>query len=460
MATTEQRTGFRLPWATEPRSDAAPEADADYSDPTVAIRAALLATEGHGAEQLATHKTAGAKATTDPANEAITAEATVTQDTATPTIDPRLAALSGMDDAPTLDSNGAAPAEPAAPAAPKARRDNPLVAGLVRAMREAAQTARDEALAKLAEEAKARIETIHAESAEAATLIRKQSEEDVAGIRDWSKAEMARIREETEERIAGRRRRLELEVDDHAALVAHRIERVQAAATTFEGEMDRFFKALLAEEDAARLAGFAVQLPEPPSLEDVAVNDGWTPSRTLDSGDAAAAEAAALADLDDDELSEPAAAATVDPETADAEEIAKAAFVDLPPGYDPDIDSDGADDADTDTDSGDSDVVQRLATFTGPAVGDEDSTSSRITVVGLVSVASIAGFKRAIGRLPGVTGVAVSSGPSGDFVFTIQHAASVDLRALIPALDGFTATVTGDADGVLSVSATEPDAKS
>lgn len=371
MATTEQRTGFRLPWAAEPRIEAA--VDEPAPSPAANVPAEASA---------ATAVEATTEASTDPGAEA-----------------------------PTQD-HAAGPVT--------SRRANPLVAGLVRAMRDASQTARDESLARFAETAKARVEGIHAESADATAAIRRQSDADIAGIRDWSKAEMARIREETEERIAARRRRLEQEVDEHAARLEHHIELVQAAVATFEAEMEGFFKALLAEEDPARLAGFAEQLPEPPTLEDNGQLDDWSPARTLDSSNAAAAEADFLADLGDTSTEAAASGAT--------ETIAV----------------------------GDLDVVERLATFTDPATDRDPATSTRISVVGLVSVARIAGFKRAIGRAPGVSGVSVASGPNGDFVFTVRHAASADLRTLIPDLDGYAATITNDADGVLSVSASEP----
>ncbi|MBI3746146.1 MAG: hypothetical protein HY264_06405 [Chloroflexi bacterium] len=356
-------------------------------------------------------------------------EAGVTQDTSTATIEHGSAAWPTSDEAPIATSSVPEPTRSAA-APLKARRDNLLVTGLVRAMHEAAQAARDEALTKFAETAKARVEGIHAESADAAAEIRRQSEQDIAGIRDWSKAEMARVREETEERIADRKRRLETEVDDHAARVEHRIELVQGAVATFEGQMERFFTALLAENDPARLAGFAEQLPEPPALEDDGGLEDWQPARTLDADNAAAAEASFLADIEVTDIGSDAA----DADAADAETMT-------------DEDHLAVDDAH---------VVERLAAFTDPASGREVTTSTNLSVVGLISVASIASFKRALGRAPGVRGVSVSSGPNGDFVFTVQHAASVDLRTLIPELDRFSATITGDADGVLTVSASEP----
>jgi predicted AlkP superfamily pyrophosphatase or phosphodiesterase len=79
-------------------------------------------------------------------------------------------------------------------------------------------------------------------------------------------------------------------------------------------------------------------------------------------------------------------------------------------------------------------------------------------VVGLVSVASIASFKRHLGRLPGVQSVGVSSGPDGEFLFAVNHAADASLRDLIPGLPSFQARVTGTSDGVLNVTAHDPEA--
>ena len=51
--------------------------------------------------------------------------------------------------------------------------------------------------------------------------------------------------------------------------------------------------------------------------------------------------------------------------------------------------------------------------------------TSQVVVTGLVSVASIASFKRHLGRVQGVQSVGVSSGPDGEFVFKVAHGADV-----------------------------------
>ena len=53
------------------------------------------------------------------------------------------------------------------------------------------------------------------------------------------------------------------------------------------------------------------------------------------------------------------------------------------------------------------------------------AATSQVVVTGLVSVASIASFKRHLGRVAGVQSVGVSSGPDGEFVFKVAHGADV-----------------------------------
>ena len=86
-----------------------------------------------------------------------------------------------------------------------------------------------------------------------------------------------------------------------------------------------------------------------------------------------------------------------------------------------------------------------------------DAATTRVIVTGLVSVASIASFKRHLSRQPGVRHVGVSSGPDGEFLFTVQHEAEVSLRDLIPTIPGFQARVTGGGDGVVTASAHDPE---
>jgi hypothetical protein len=93
-----------------------------------------------------------------------------------------------------------------------------------------------------------------------------------------------------------------------------------------------------------------------------------------------------------------------------------------------------------------------------PPQGERATT--RVMVTGLVSVASIATFKRSLGRVPGVSTIGVASGPDGEFVFTVSHDSGIRLGDAIVALPGFEARVTAETSGGLEVAAHDPDAGS
>lgn len=300
--------------------------------------------------------------------------------------------------APT-DHEDAAPT-PAMPApAPRpGRRENPLVAGLVRAMREAAETSRAQTLEELRVEAQAQVEAIRSGATDGAADVRKKAEDDIAEIREWAKAETARIRQESEQRIADRREAQTREQAEYEAGVETRVAQVEAAVASFEQEMARFFELLLAEEDPARLATLAERAPEPPILAELPeLAPVPIATAALAPDDAAAAEAAAFEALGQSEEG-PAEA---------------------------------------------------------PAGGAEPGVA-RILVTGLTSVAGISAFKGALSHVPGVTNVSVAAGEPGSFVFTVQHDGEANLRAAIPDLPGFGARITADDGATVTVAAREP----
>jgi hypothetical protein len=120
-----------------------------------------------------------------------------------------------------------------------------------------------------------------------------------------------------------------------------------------------------------------------------------------------------------------------------------------------------AGDGDEITEIGDDDLAARLAGLVpgkpSSKVHSSEAATTQVVVVGLVSVASIASFKRHLGRVSGVQSVGVSSGPDGEFMFAVHHSADVVLRDAIPSLPSFQARVTSNADGVLNVTAHDPE---
>ncbi|MGZ8724709.1 MAG: hypothetical protein ACXWYG_11785 [Aeromicrobium sp.] len=316
------------------------------------------------------------------------------------------------------------------------RRATKFMAELSRAMQAAVENARTETLARFEIEAKSVVDEIHAGAANGEAELRNKADGDVAAIREWSKSEIARVREETESRIAARKAGLDEEMVEHAATIEARTERIAAVVAAYEVELAAFFERLHAEEDPTRIATMAESMPEPPSLVDVAASvssagapSAERPARVLaptDGGDgsgvdfaAAEAEAASFtADLgSEDDLT---------PEDADQLRIPAvdepvSAIVDAPPA---------------------------------------EQGSTRVVVSGLVSVANIANFKRSLGRLAGVTSIAVASGRDGDFAFTVGHSLGSALSASVQSLPGFDIEITAEHDDAIVVTAKDRETNS
>jgi hypothetical protein len=109
-------------------------------------------------------------------------------------------------------------------------------------------------------------------------------------------------------------------------------------------------------------------------------------------------------------------------------------------------------------------LAARLAGLV-PAEGSEangvsaDTKITQVVVTGLVSVASIASFKRHLGRMAGVASVGVTSGPEGEFIFAVTHGPDLVLRDAVPAMPGFQARVTGGDDSTVQVTARDPESE-
>jgi hypothetical protein len=297
-----------------------------------------------------------------------------------------------------------------------ARLPNRFMADLTQAMRSTAETARQATVEQCQADAKAYTEQLHSRTDDEAASLRKAAEADVSAIRDWSKAEMERIRVETEQRIARRRELLEQELQEYNAAIELEIERVQKRVAAFAGEVTQFFEQLLQEADPTVFASMAAQMPDPPVFS-VSDRSGVT------------------ADL-----------------RARREQIMRPAaptMVEIPTG------ANGTRPANA---GGGEAAADELATAK-PAPKAATVESTQVVVVGLVSVASIATFKRQLGRLPGVKSVGVSSGPDGEFIFTVGHNSDTSLSSLIPTLPTFQARVVNEREGVMNVSAHDPEAE-
>jgi hypothetical protein len=491
---SQQKRGFRLPWGPERASDA------DASDATAAATldpASPDPTSGVESDDLGEAPFGLSDAAPPPTTEEAPASSEMPEDTAEAAmIDTQAqnqstsdAADAGADGAGTAAENELSGAWPdvdsrtssehagdadAAAARPPlhvtgdangarpSRRENPLVAGLVKAMREAAISSREETMSRLNAEAETRVEGIRTRATTETAELRKRAEDDIAGIRDWSKAEIARVRQQTEDRIEGRRGDLASETERHAESVERLVNEVKSVVETFQHDMDDFFERLLAENDPARLAALAEQAPDAPDLS----GDGPAAIDLFEAG----SEAAEAVDASDTvetgevvEASEPEAADA--PEAVEAQEAPEAAetpeAVETPEALEADDAAAAEVAAGEGLDLGESNEWPAAAL--AAARRDEPQTESttddgatRLLVTGLGSVAGISALKGALGQLPGVHAVSVSSGERGEFVFAVSHDPGVDLASGIAGLPGFAARITDATDDGIAVVAHEP----
>ena len=561
MATTESRTGFRLPWST----DRAPSRDGleeSYGDDPSATP------DGPDESDLDAVDAA-------PTIDSGAPREAGTDEEVTAVIDPAVESApvpveAAQESAPTpphaLDS------PPAADPAP-ARRPTKFLTDLTHAMQVAAEQARAATLEQFRVDGSAYVEQIQGRSVVDASALRRHADDDVASIKDWSKVEIARIREETESRVTGRRGQLDDQLARHRALVERDVARIEGQIASFEAEMAAFFDELLAETDLTLLAARAQQMPEAPTFDEPD-ESAFTalmtepavgipapapiaePEPVVEIAPELVVEMAATIEPDsmsglvatsvDDDAVRPSAETSPETPTDDAafdREAAMAAIqaaaeaaaaleaetIASADGTGEDVQTGAATiaDADTATDAANAatdaaDAATDAADGSTPAWSTRDSdprlamlgltpdfaaaelaaaeaaaaelqeipemdeqdltarraglvpsasspaapaaagpsvplVSTQVIVSGLVSVASIASFKRHLSRAAGVRHVGVSSGPDGEFLFTVQHETEVALRDLIPTLPGFQARVTGGGDGVVTASAHDPE---
>ena len=557
MASTDTRSGFRLPWSSDRPKDEdlpeSPDAAVGSADPT---------------DMRERRSDDG----TWPVVDADVPPDTIDSD-ASPTDTDASSAPTPEEPQAMVDTVSVT--APKLAVAPK--KPSKLIADLAAAMRTTAESAREQSVSQLEADATKVVEQIRVGATEGAAALHQRADDDIASIREWSKAEIARVREETDHRISDRKAALESEVAGHAAAIDRRVEAVERTVADYQAEMADFFDRLLQEQDPGHLATIAETMPEPPAL------DAWANLEDLeievaasdDPATAAEAEAEAIAEASAEaesgaevEVDETANAAPVNeaealgepdatdgadagtettgeaqgrgpafdpwgadeswvktsgstavadapveapanetspwgpvgqaaPDAGDAEreamlsalEAAAEAIAAEQPATDPGSDdfdasmaeagSLGADDADaamaarlaaadpgTDDADGastelDQSLVDRLASLVpaGEEIDESTLRQSQVAVTGLVSVASIASFKRHLNRTPGVQRVTVSSGPKGEFVFAITHRDDVSLSDTIPTMPGFAARVTGVHDDVINVAARDPESE-
>ena len=220
MATTDQRSGFRLPWSSDRAHESQP-ADETAAPADEPVEAA--ADESVVWPESDLNKRLGLTSTPRPADPSDLTAAT-TAPTGPDAEEPAM-----------LDQDTAiAPARTAVP-----RKPSKLMADLSAAIRATAEAAREQALAQVDADVAQVVEAIRSGSKEGEDALRKQSDQDIIAIKDWSRAEIARIKEETDGKIDARKTTLTAELGAHATGIAQaRLPRSASASSDGASGMD------------------------------------------------------------------------------------------------------------------------------------------------------------------------------------------------------------------------------
>jgi hypothetical protein len=86
-----------------------------------------------------------------------------------------------------------------------------------------------------------------------------------------------------------------------------------------------------------------------------------------------------------------------------------------------------------------------------PTAVSAEPTTTEVVVKGLGSFGAITGFRQALSGVPGIDGVALSLGQTGEFVFRATHATGFDVRSAIAQLEGDGAKIEDRPEGGLRV---------
>ena len=182
--------------------------------------------------------------------------------------EPAAEALEPTDEPAAAASAADADADMAsAPAKPELTAS--FLAEISRAMRTAAVQERDRISATVADNTVVHEQKVRDRGAAEATELRRNADEDIAGIERTSAEEIERIKAEAERRIGERRSELTDHLERHATLVETEVGRIRGALDDYSAELDGFFGRLAEEQNPAEIARLAALLPEPPDLDQV-----------------------------------------------------------------------------------------------------------------------------------------------------------------------------------------------
>ncbi len=441
MTSNQRRPGFRLPWGTGPE-ESQPEGDAHAatsdlaSTSTDASSAAAPASQPIPADAAAAPGAAAAGSEPATAAEGPTGADAAPDDEKPEDTKPVDAKPDDHkpDDAKPDDTKpqdpgpiDATPAEPApvAAAEPKVAAsgagqvaaatapqpaDNSagFMRDLVAAMRRVAEETRQAGLSDLRTKAEERVRTLEADAEARRAELTARADRDVEAVGAWAEAEAQRMKSEAEQRVVARKAQLDQQLAAETTRAEAEADALRDRVAEYERALDAYHAQLSDISDPSAFAAAAKRMPPAPRL----AGDEEVPAST-----APAAEPP---------ITEPASAPATDASSGDAEAALAARLAEL--------------------DSG--------AVTSVPAANEGEPTSTEVRVSGLGSFGAITGFRQALAAAEGIEGVSLSLGPTGEFVFRAVHPAGFNVASTIAALEGDAATIEAQPDGGLRVTLT------
>ncbi len=411
MTANQRRSGFRLPWVSEDDDPDAPAAPTESGSPdladtgtTPAAASAPAEVTNGSAPSAPSQALAGTPAQPIPA--AVEAPRPSVRAAETPTEEPAAAAPEPPDE---------------------------FLRDLIAAMRKVADEARQSGVAKVKADAEEAVRSLEADAERRRHELRERAESDVSGVGEWARVEAERIKAEAEQRVAARHAQLEQQLAAEGTRTEAESKALRSRVEDYERELDAYHAQLNEINDPAAFAAAAKRMPAPPDLTPTtapAADDAKLVPDATGPAPASSVRAPAVADGSADEV-HPAEEEVLAARLAALDQKLEAATappaVAAPPAA--------------------AAPAGSVAAAPDPAA----ETTTDIVVKGLGSFGAITGFRQSLSGQPGISGVALSLGQTGEFVFRATHATGFDLAGTITAMEGDNATVESRPEGGLRV---------
>ena len=320
---------------------------------------------------------------------------------------------------------------------------------LVEAMRRVVEVSRDRTLAEMREAVESEAGQLDEARAAREAGMRERAEADIAAIGTWERAEVERIRAEALRKVQARGRQLDEELAQLAAATNAEHAALSARADAYEREVAAFMEGLDGIDDPSAFAAAARRMPVPPSQRvqpplRLASEPPAPAPAALTPMAAAPTPFADAAYPATEPHTEPATEPHAQPDHEPAPYAAPQASMPEQVMAEPTTEQPMPEPALTPPAPADVAPEPTMADQVGVSIGDrngdtaeadasEEATS--IQVRGLSSFGAITSFKQSLEKVEGMHSVTLGLGPSGEFVYTAKHAATIDLDAAIRGIE-------------------------